>query len=137
LNAAPHLSPATAALVENQLWPAVEQDDFAAFSRALADLHALNTAALQAAGTPLTSAPEALTALEVIKAEGVVAYGQCLTGLGVYAFVQGATASQELRKKLMARLGYESGTIMAAITDNAGCVAQHLNRHLPPGYQPN
>lgn len=137
VNAAPHLSPATATLVENQLWPAVQQDDFSAFSRALAELHALNAAALHAAGTPLTSTPEAQTALDVIQAEGVVAYGQCLTGLGVYALVQGAEASQVLRKKLMAQLGYEAGTIMAAITDNGGGAAQHINRHLPPGYQPN
>jgi predicted sugar kinase len=137
LNAAPHLSPATGALVENQLWPAVQQDDFAAFSRALAELHAHNATALQAAGTPLTSTPQAQTALDIFQAEGVVAYGQCLTGLGVFAFVKGATASQELRKNLMARLGYEAGTIMAAITDNAGCVARHMNRHLPPDFQLN
>lgn len=136
-NAAPHLSPATATVVENHLWPAVERDDFLAFARALAELHALNSAALQAAGTPLTSTPEAQAALEVMQADGVVAYSQCLTGLGAYAVVQGAEASQVLRKNLMARLGYEAGTIMAAITDNAGCTARHLNRNLPPSYQPN
>jgi len=135
VNAAPHLNPATAALVEHQLWPAVQQNNFSAFTSAVAELHGYNSAALQAAGAPLTPTPEAQTALEVIKAEGVTAYGQCLTGLGVYAFVQGAEASQILRKKLMARLGYEAGTIMAAITDNAGCVARYTNPNVPPIYQ--
>lgn len=121
LAAAPHLSTQTSRVLNEQLWPAAARDDFAGFASAVANLHQLNMAALEAAGRPLLPRPAAQAVLDLLHAEGVPACGQTLTGLGVFALIQGAQPSRDLRKKLMALVGHAGGTVMATITDNDGC----------------
>jgi predicted sugar kinase len=121
LAAAPHLSPESSRILHEQLWPAAARNDFVAFAAAVSELHQLNTQALAAAGSPLTPRAEAQAVLDLLHAEGVPACGHTLTGLGVFALIQGAQPSRDLRKKLMALVGHSGGTIMATITDNEGC----------------
>ncbi len=121
LAAAPHLSADTERVLHERLWPAAARNDFAAFAAAVSELHQFNTQALAAAGSPLTPRAEAQAVLDLLCAEGVPACGPCLTGLGVFALIQGAQPSIELRKKMMALVGYDGGTVMATITDNEGC----------------
>jgi predicted sugar kinase len=118
--AVPYWDSAVGALVMDQLWPAVERDDFAAFAGSLQRLHDANLAALAAAGTPVSLTPTAQTALDVMRAEGVPACGPCLTGLGVYGLIRGRVPSIELRKRLAGRLGYEAGTIMGTLAADQG-----------------
>lgn len=121
LAAAPYLSAETTRTLTEHLWPAAAHDDFAGFASAVAALHQLNTAALTAAGHPLATHPVAQAVLDLLRAEGVPACGQTLTGLGVFALIQGAQPSRDLRKTLMALVGHSGGTVMATITDNEGC----------------
>ena len=51
---------------------------------------------------------------------GVAAWGQSLTGVGLYGLVQGAVPSQDLRTQLRHHLGPMGGIVMAAIADNEG-----------------
>jgi predicted sugar kinase len=125
LAAAPHLSPETGRVLTEHLWPAAARDDFTGFASAVAALHQLNAAALAAAGRPLIPRPDAQAVLDLLRAEGVPACGQTLTGLGVFALIQGAQPSRDLRKKLMALVGHAGGTVMATITDNDGCRIKH------------
>lgn len=125
LAAAPHLSAETERVLQQQLWPAAARNDFAAFAVAVAALHRLNLEALAAAGTPLMPRASAQRVLDLLRAESVLAFGQTLTGLGVFALIQGAQPSRDLRKTLMALVGHTGGTIMATITDNEGCRVKH------------
>ncbi len=120
LAAAPHLSAPTAALVEQELWPAAERADFPAFARALQVLYDANQEALAAAGTSLRHRPQAQAMLELLRAEQVPACGACLTGLGVWGLIQGAQPSIRLRQKMQALVGIAGGTVLGTITDNAG-----------------
>ncbi|MFQ5611833.1 MAG: hypothetical protein ACE5H9_06835 [Anaerolineae bacterium] len=124
LQAGPHLSGEGGRIVTEELWPAVENDDIAAFGRSLLTLQALNRAALAQAGSPQEIRDESQALLELMRDNGAVAWGQSLTGFGLYALVRGAKASVDLRKKLRDRVGFFGGTVMATITDNDG--AQHV-----------
>ncbi len=126
LAAAPHLSAETGRLVDEQLWPAVAQDDLPAFAAALMALQAHNEAALAAAGRqlPLTVADRRL--LDLMRVEGALAHGRTATGLALFGLVRGAPASQVLRRKLNDAVGFFAGTVMAAITDNRG--ATHIEK---------
>jgi len=119
--AARHLKLDTERVVQAQLEPALLRDDFHAFACAIMALHQLNADALAASGAPLIPRPAAQAVLDLLRAEGVPACGPCLTGLGVFALIQGAQPSIELRKKMMALVGHGGGTVMATITDNEGC----------------
>lgn len=120
LQAAPHLSAETGALVNDQLWPAVENNNFETFGRSLHRLHQLNLQALEKAGAPLTHSAEEAAILEVMQANGAIAWGQNLTGLLFYGLTHGARPSQILRQKLRQQVGFFGGIIMATITANAG-----------------
>ena len=130
LNAAPHLSPETGRLFDEQLWPALEQDDLAAFARALLGLQQLNRQALAEAGTPLTFTQEEQGVLDLLRDKGALAWGRSPTGLALYAIVKGATASIELRHHLSQHVGIYGGAVMATITANGG--ARHTLREIRP-----
>ncbi len=137
LAAAPHLSAETGRLVDEQLWPAVAQDDLPAFAHALMALQAHNQAALAEAGRQLPLAAADVPLLDLMRAEGALAWGRTATGLALYGLVRGAPASLALRRKLNEAVGLFSGTVMAAITDNRGAThtekdeAQEDNRFRP------
>lgn len=120
LQAAPHLALETGRLVTEQLWPAVERDDIHEFAQALMALDHENRAALARAGAPIAITSELQATLDLMRDHGALAWGQSLTGLALFGLVQGAEASRELRRKLMAQVGHFGGTLLASITDNAG-----------------
>jgi predicted sugar kinase len=148
LAAAPHLSSESGRLVTEKLWPAVENDDIAAFGQSLMALQQMNREALAAAGTPHQLNDEGLSRaapreapgpiprlplgrgardqaiLALMRDHGAFAWGQSLTGLGLFGLVKGAAASVELRTKLRHQVGFFAGRIMATITDNSG--ARHV-----------
>jgi predicted sugar kinase len=130
LRSAPHLSVETSHLLEAGLWPALEQNDLAAFARALMAIQQLNYEALAEAGTPHAVTGEAQAVLDVMRDHGALAWGQCLGGLGLYGLVKGASASIELRHHLSRHVGIYGGVVMATITDNDG--ARHTLRETRP-----
>lgn len=118
--AAPHLSAETGRVFAEQLWPAIEQNDLAAFAHAVMAIDELNHDALAEAGTPSTLAPEAQDVLDAMRDNGALACSQSLLGLGLWALVKGTGASQKLRHQLRAHVGYFAGTQLAGIVDNVG-----------------
>jgi predicted sugar kinase len=118
--AAPYLSAETGQVFENQLWPAIERNDIATFAQAVMRVDELNREALAQAGTPNLIGSEAQDVLNVMRDNGAVAWGQCLTGLGLFGLVHGTETSQKLRHVLRGHVGHFGGTQIAAIVDNAG-----------------
>lgn len=118
--AAPHLSLETGTVFNDQLWPAIKQDNITTFAQAVMRIDQLNREALELAGTPAVIRPEAQATLNVFQSSGALAWGQCLTGIGLFGLVKGTEASQQLRHKLRAHVGYYAGTQLAAIVDNDG-----------------
>lgn len=94
------------------LWRAAEEralGDFAIALAALGDLApapALGTAERQI--------------LEVMRAGGAVARGRAPTGLALYAIVEGAEASRELRRALAHHVGHAGGIVLATVCASAG-----------------
>ncbi len=126
LEAAPHLSDTSGQIVADQLWPALENDDFPEFAQALTRLHKMNGQALDSTGYPQTLTSEAQGILNVMQEHGSLACGQSLVGLGLYAMVKGSSDAIELRQKLREHWGYHAGTTRTTITDNDG--ARHVFR---------
>jgi predicted sugar kinase len=120
LQAATYLNVESGKVVKEGLFTAVLQKDFQAFGRALMALQTMNDEALTAVGitTPLGKVEQAV--LEVMKNNGAVAWGQTLTGLGLYGLVYGGQASRILRKKIQEHVGYGGGIVMATIAANSG-----------------
>ncbi len=114
--AAPRLSAATARLLDDDVWPALERDDLPAFGRALMALHALNAALLP----PLPPLSGAAAALATLAASGAAAWGRALTGHALFAFVRGAQAAANLRAALDARLPLGAGRVLITIADTTG-----------------
>ena len=120
LQAAPHLSIESGRLVDEALWPAVENDDIETFGTGLLTLHHMNEEALAKAGTPLNITDEDQAVLDLMRDSGAVAWGQNLTGISSYGLIKGGKASRILRKKLRDHVGFFGGLILATITDNRG-----------------
>ena len=120
LEAARRASVETETLVERELWPAAERDDLPAFARALMALQQLNRQALADAGTPVRFTPDEQAVLDLFRDQGALAWGRSLTGMALYAVVEGAPASIDLRRHLSRLVGIHGGWVMATITDNAG-----------------
>jgi predicted sugar kinase len=113
-------------MIDEQIWPALEQDDITAFGAGLMALRKLNEEIVQQAKI----VPETIENSErigtVFREGGAVAWGQNLHGLTLFALVQGATASQQIRANLLRVVGYTQGQFNATITDNEG--ARYLIR---------
>src|SRR5262249_2560392 len=107
-------------LVEYELWPALEQNDMAAFGQALMAVQRLNHEALAAAGTPPASAPGTEGVLKVLADAGCLAWGESAAGLAPFGLIRGGPASIVVRRQLVAHVGYEGGSVTAAICDNQG-----------------
>jgi predicted sugar kinase len=126
LAAGPHLSNETGRLVEEDLWPALEGDDMAAFGQALMGVQRLNRAALAAAGTPPASAPSTEGVLKVLADSGCLAWGESAAGLAPFGLIRGGPASLAVRRQLVAHVGYEGGSVTAAICDNRGATHREV-----------
>lgn len=139
LQAAPCLSSESGRLVVEALWPAVANDDIAAFGQTLMRLGQLNQEALAGAGMLSTLSDDQQAILDLMRDQGACAWGQSATGLCLYALVRGAKASIALRQKLSQHLGIFGGRVMATITNNTGArsvvKAKNLadDRPRPPG----
>jgi hypothetical protein len=103
-----------------ELWHAVKRDDIANFATALAQIHTANERALASAGTTRTPSAENETILQLMRDNGALTCAQALTGLGLYALVQGRAASKTLRDALKNHFGYFGPMITATVCDNVG-----------------
>jgi len=116
------LDGASGRLLDEVLWPAVEQDNLDKFGAGLMELQAMNRAALETTQpdvVPQLSAKDE-EILAVMAESGAVAWGQSPTGLGLYALMRGAQATVDLRKTLQPMMGYTSGHTLATITHGDG-----------------
>lgn len=128
--AAPYLGAETGRVLIEQFWPAFERDDLALFAQALTGLDQLNRAALAEAGTPLVISAESQSVLNLMQAEGALAWGQTLTGLGMYALVQDTDASHALRNKILAHVGHFGGTLLASVIAGEGATQREKDERL-------
>jgi predicted sugar kinase len=133
LKAAPHLSRVAGEALIAVLWPALENNDLAAFGRNLMALQALNQQALASAGTPLTYSPDEQAVFDIMRDHGAVAWGRSATGLALFGLVKGARSSIDLRHKLRHRVGFFGGRVMASITDNRGATYTFKDYNLDDG----
>jgi predicted sugar kinase len=117
--ASAHLNPITTQTAQD-LWLAAKHDDVVAFAQALAQIHTANVQALASAGTPRTPSAENETVLQLMRDNGALTCAQALTGLGLYALVQGRAASKTLRDALKNHFGYFGPMITATVCDNVG-----------------
>jgi predicted sugar kinase len=102
------------------LFDALARDDFDAFVRALAHIHAANEAALATSGHVRALTNQDRDILSFMRANGAAFAGRALTGLGLYGLVKGGPTSRALRKSLTQHLGYFGLLVMASICDNRG-----------------
>ncbi len=110
----------TSATSTDALFDSIAHYDFDAFTKALAEIHAANEAALAANGQPIEPSAQDREILSLMRANGAVMNAQALTGLGLYGLVKGRLASSTLRKALTQHLGYFGPLVTASICDNAG-----------------
>ncbi|MDW8326085.1 MAG: hypothetical protein RMK99_05930 [Anaerolineales bacterium] len=128
--AAPYIVAETGQVLDKLFWPAFERDDLALFAAALTDLDRLNRAALHSAGTPFPISDETRTIFEIMRAEGALAWGQSLTGLGMYALVRGVDASHAVRNKILAHVGHFGGTLLASVIATEGARLREKDERL-------
>jgi predicted sugar kinase len=133
LEAAPHLSADTGQVITTELWPALENNDLAAFGRNLMALQALNQEALASAGSPLAYSSDEQAVFDIMRDQGAVAWGRSATGLALYGLVKGARATIDLRHKLRHHVGFFGGRVMASITDNRGATYAFKDYNLDDG----
>ncbi len=133
LQAAPHLSSESGRLVDQELWPAVENDDIETFGKSLLTLQQMNEEALAKAGSPLNITAADQSILNLMRDSGAVAWGQNLSGLSLYGLVKGGQASRDLRKKLRDHVGFFGGVSMATIADNRGVAETVKEQNLDDG----
>ncbi len=107
--------PKQAGANSEELFAAAEQNDFAAFAHALAQIQAANEAVLN---IPITA--EEHTALDILRSTGAAMCGRALTGRGLFGLVQGGPASRDVRAALQHHYGYFGPQILAATCQNHG-----------------
>lgn len=76
--------------------------------------------ALDSNGAASEAVEEADRILEAIRQTGGLAWGQSQGGRAIWGLQKGASPSQETRIAMRRVVGYEGGTVTAAVTDNAG-----------------
>jgi predicted sugar kinase len=109
---------------------AIVGDQLDSFADALADILAVNRAALEAQGTSYPDATdEDRRVLGLMKDCGALIADRAPLGLARFALIRGAHPSLEMRTRMRAELGFGSGTIMGTIVDNEG--ARHVIRDEP------
>jgi predicted sugar kinase len=119
-DSAAHLDLRTGRICNDLLWPAAESDDIAEFARGLMAIQELNEAALAEMGRPVDLSADEQAILGVMRAGGALAWGRCISGLGLYGLIKGGGPSRELRRALTDRLGYFGAAVMATLCDNNG-----------------
>jgi predicted sugar kinase len=119
-DAAAHLGPETGRICTSQLWPAAERDDIVEFARGLAAIQEVNYAALAQSGQPVALSDDEQAILEIMRTGGALAWGRCISGIGLYGLLKGGGPSRELRRLLTEHLGYFGAAVMATLCDNAG-----------------
>jgi predicted sugar kinase len=120
LKAISHVSETSDTLMTETLWSALEQDDMAAFGAALIALRKLNQEALEKVNALPEVSEYAERIYSIFREGGAVAWGQSLNGIGLFALVRGAAASQQIRTAILKDSGPLGGHFSATITDNEG-----------------
>jgi hypothetical protein len=105
-------------------------------------LQKMNNDALKKAGVLPKIDRNQQIMLNVLRDFGIPAFGQSLTGLGLYGLVKGASASQQIRSLLFSEITNVGGVVSATITDNVGARTAikneglHDNDYKPPRLHP-
>ena len=97
--------------VAEEIFAAVAADDIAGFGRGLMSVQET---------FPQNLSPESRAVLDLIREHGAYAWGQSLTGYGLWGLVKGGDASRVLRKSISDHVGFFGGRVMATIPDNRG-----------------
>jgi predicted sugar kinase len=120
LGAAAQLDPEAERIYTTQLWPAVANDDIAAFARGLMAIQVLNEDALAITGQLVAPSADEQAVLDLMRTGGAQAWGRCISGIGLYGLIKGGAPSRDLRRALSTHLGYFGSTVMATLCDNDG-----------------
>lgn len=115
-----HMPPETGGIIDDQLWPALLNDDLVAFGQALMALMGLNETVLKALDSWLEPTESAQKVLDLFAEDTAVAWGVGLTGFNTFGLLKGGAASQEIRAKMLQKVGYFSGQFDATISDVDG-----------------
>ncbi len=107
-------------IILNQLWPALEKDDFDAFAKALKQLIQMTEETFVSQNAWHIPFDTSSKIYEVFQSEDVPAWGGSLTGIGIYGFMKGSLKSQDVRTKLLKQVGYFSGQYDATVSDTEG-----------------
>jgi hypothetical protein len=126
----PHLDHRRLDESSRALESAIVDDQLELFADALAEVLAVNRAALEAHGAAYPEASdEDRRVLRVMQDCGAVIADRAPLGFARFALIRGAHPSLEMRTQMRAELGFESGTVTGTIVDNEG--ARHVVRDEP------
>lgn len=106
--------------LSERLVKALETDDIDLFGEIITELQERSFASMKVPEGVLLETEAGEVFYEVMRSNGAVAWGQSLTGLALWALVKGEMACIETQKALHPKVGYYSGRMLSAITDNAG-----------------
>ena len=120
LNAAMHLDTESSRLFDEMIWPAIEQDDLAAFGAGLMQLQQLNQVALEAAGQAIPLTDWEQSVLTIMADNGAVAWGRSPTGYALFALARGARTTINIRAALRSVVPHDRANMIATIVDNDG-----------------
>ena len=121
-----HMPLETGRIIIEQLWPALEQDDFESFAKALHSVRRINEEVMKSLNLWHEPAESSQKVFEVFEKEGVAAWGSSYTGIAAFGLLYGSLASQEVRTRLLKDVGYFSGQFEATISDIEG--AKHTEK---------
>lgn len=116
-----HMPIQTGQIIVDELWPALEADDIEAFGEALMKVRAINKTVMGEQDLWPKMEESGQQVCDVFaNNESIVAHGESLTGIGVFALCRGSLASQEIRKQLLKDVGYFAGQYDATVSDRDG-----------------
>ena len=106
--------------LNERLVNALASDDIDLFGSVITELQERSFKAMKVTGGGVWETEAGEVFFEVMRSNGAFAWGQSLTGLALWALLKGEVACIETQKALHPKVGYYSGRILSAITDNAG-----------------
>ena len=107
-------------IINDVLWPALENDDIETFGSALMQLREMNLRQLGQSAEWQAPNEHAENVMRIMRENGAVAAGESYTGIAVFSFVRGSLLSQQIRAALMKQIGYFKGQFEHTVTDNDG-----------------
>lgn len=122
-------------IINDVLWPALENDNIEAFGSALMELREMNLRELGKSAEWESPNEHAEKVMRIMRENGAVAAGESYTGITVFSLVRGSLLSQQIRTALMKHIGYFTGQFEHTITDNEGSRLTIKNVPMPSDYR--